>query len=82
MKDLIRTSDLSPADIKYLLARAQKFKQNPHARRSLLTGECVCLYFAKPSTRTLQRFAEATGHRLKISFEPVKGKARRRSASS
>jgi ribosome-binding protein aMBF1 (putative translation factor) len=23
-----------------------------------------------PSTRTLKRFAEATGHRLKISFEP------------
>jgi transcriptional regulator with XRE-family HTH domain len=27
-----------------------------------------------PSTRTLSRFAEATGHRLKISFEPVKAK--------
>jgi len=30
-----------------------------------------------PSTRTLGRFAKATGHRLKISFEPVKeGRAR------
>lgn len=28
----------------------------------------------KPSTRTLARFAKATGHRLKISFEPVKAK--------
>lgn len=28
----------------------------------------------KPSTRTLSRFAKATGHRLKISFEPVKVK--------
>ena len=28
----------------------------------------------RPSTRTLERFAKATGHRLKISFEPVKGK--------
>ena len=28
----------------------------------------------KPSTRTLSRFAKATGHRLKISFEPVRGK--------
>lgn len=27
-----------------------------------------------PSTRTLGRFAIATGHRLKISFEPVEGK--------
>jgi transcriptional regulator with XRE-family HTH domain len=25
----------------------------------------------KPSTRTLERFAKATGTRLKISFEPV-----------
>jgi transcriptional regulator with XRE-family HTH domain len=31
----------------------------------------------QPSTRTLDRFAKATGHKLKISFEPVKrGKAR------
>lgn len=27
-----------------------------------------------PSTRTLGRFAKATGHRLKISFEPMKEK--------
>jgi transcriptional regulator with XRE-family HTH domain len=27
---------------------------------------------AKPSTRTLERFAEATGTRLRISFEPAK----------
>jgi hypothetical protein len=26
---------------------------------------------AKPSTRTLERYAEATGRRLKISFEPA-----------
>ncbi len=41
----------------------------------------------RPSTRTLERFAKATGHRLKISFEPVKAKRgngarKRRSASS
>jgi transcriptional regulator with XRE-family HTH domain len=41
----------------------------------------------RPSTSTLSRFAQATGHRLKISFEPVKGKGgngkrRARSASS
>ena len=30
-----------------------------------------------PSTRTLGRFAKATGHRLKISFEPVKEKRRK-----
>jgi len=26
---------------------------------------------SKPSTRTLEKYAEATGNRLKISFEPV-----------
>jgi transcriptional regulator with XRE-family HTH domain len=29
-----------------------------------------------PSTRTLGRFAKATGHKLKISFEPVKERRR------
>jgi transcriptional regulator with XRE-family HTH domain len=33
----------------------------------------------RPSTRTLDRFAKATGHRLKISFEPVRGTKKRRS---
>jgi transcriptional regulator with XRE-family HTH domain len=28
----------------------------------------------RPSTRTLDRFAKATGHRLRISFEPVKAR--------
>jgi ribosome-binding protein aMBF1 (putative translation factor) len=27
----------------------------------------------QPSTRTLRRFAQATGHRLKIGFEPDRG---------
>jgi len=32
----------------------------------------------KPSTRTLARFAKATGHKLKISLEPVReGKKRK-----
>lgn len=30
---------------------------------------------AKPSTRTLERYAAATGHRLKISFEPIPKKS-------
>jgi transcriptional regulator with XRE-family HTH domain len=32
----------------------------------------------KPSTRTLDRFAKATGHRVKISFEPVKERRKAR----
>ena len=48
------------------LARRMKTTQSTIAR--LESGRGL------PSTRTLGRFAKATGHRLKISFEPVKGK--------
>ena len=41
MKDFLKTSDLSRADLKYLLARAAKFKAKPHARRTALAGESV-----------------------------------------
>jgi transcriptional regulator with XRE-family HTH domain len=46
------------------LARRMKTTQSTIAR--LESGRGL------PSTRTLGRFAKATGHRLKISFEPVK----------
>jgi len=46
------------------LARRMKTTQSTIARLESGRG--------KPSTRTLNRFAKATGHRLKISFEPVK----------
>ena len=48
------------------LARRMKTTQSTIAR--LESGRGL------PSTRTLGRFAKATGHRLKISFEPVKEK--------
>jgi transcriptional regulator with XRE-family HTH domain len=51
------------------LAKRMKTTQSAIAR--LESGR------AKPSTRTLERYAEATGHRLKITFEPMeKGKKR------
>ena len=56
------------------LAKRMKTTQSAIAR--LESGR------AKPSTRTLARFAAATGHRLKISFEPVEKGKKRRSASS
>ena len=46
------------------LAKRMKTTQSTVARLESGRG--------KPSTRTLARFAKATGHRLKISFEPVK----------
>jgi phage-related protein/DNA-binding XRE family transcriptional regulator len=48
------------------LAKRMKTTQSTIARLESGRG--------KPSTRTLARFAKATGHRLKISFEPVKAK--------
>jgi transcriptional regulator with XRE-family HTH domain len=55
------------------LAKRMKTTQSAIAR--LESGR------AKPSTRTLQRFAHATGHRLKITFEPVEKRRKRREAS-
>jgi transcriptional regulator with XRE-family HTH domain len=51
------------------LARKMKTSQSTVAR--LESGH------GRPSTRTLDRFAEATGHRLKISFEPLRRKTQR-----
>jgi transcriptional regulator with XRE-family HTH domain len=48
------------------LARRMKTTQSTVARLESGRG--------RPSTRTLGRFAKATGHRLKISFEPVRKK--------
>jgi transcriptional regulator with XRE-family HTH domain len=57
-----RRAGLSQAE----LARRMKTTQSTIAR--LESGRGL------PSTRTLGRFAKATGHRLKISFEPLKAK--------
>jgi ribosome-binding protein aMBF1 (putative translation factor) len=48
------------------LARRMNTTQSAVARLESGRGQ--------PSTRTLVRFAKATGHTLKISFRPVKGK--------
>ena len=48
------------------LAKRMKTTQSTIAR--LQSGRGL------PSKRTLSRFAKATGHRLKISFEPVRGR--------
>jgi transcriptional regulator with XRE-family HTH domain len=52
------------------LARRMKTTQSTIARLESGRG--------KPSTRTLDRFAKATGHRVKISFEPVPGRRKAR----
>lgn len=50
---------------------ARHMKATPRAMARLENGR-------GPSMGTLSRFAKATGHRLKISFEPVKAKNRGR----
>jgi transcriptional regulator with XRE-family HTH domain len=55
-----RRAGLSQAE----LARRMKTTQSTVARLESGRG--------RPSTRTLTRFAKATGHRLKISFEPTR----------
>jgi ornithine carbamoyltransferase len=52
MQHLLKTSDLTSDDVSYLLKRSAKFKAKPLGRQALLSGETVCLYFSKPSTRT------------------------------
>jgi transcriptional regulator with XRE-family HTH domain len=56
------------------LARRMKTTQSTIARLESGRG--------KPSTRTLDRFAKATGHRVKISFEPVPGRMAKASPRS
>lgn len=52
MRHLLQTADLTPADLRTLLDRAERFRAEPlHAERAL-TGQTVVLYFDKPSTRT------------------------------
>jgi ornithine carbamoyltransferase len=62
MMHLLKTSDLSAADLAYLLRRSAKFKAKPLGRRSVLAGDTVCCYFDKPSTRTRISFETAVVH--------------------
>ena len=59
MKDLLRTSDLTPADFNMLLELSEELKNTPLKHHGFLTGKTVVLYFAKPSTRTRLSFETA-----------------------
>lgn len=59
MKDLVRTADLSPADLTLILDRAAEIANDPSVVRGLLRGDSVVLHFEKPSTRTRLSFETA-----------------------
>ena len=52
MKDLLRTADLSRADVDLLLDTAADFAKNPLRSKDALAHKSVAIYMTKPSTRT------------------------------
>jgi ornithine carbamoyltransferase len=62
MKDLLRTEDLSRADIELLLATAADFAKDPTKASSALAHKSVAIYMSKPSTRTRLASETAVAH--------------------
>jgi ornithine carbamoyltransferase len=62
MKDLLRTEDLSRADIDLLLDTASAFSQNPLRSVTALANKSVAIYMTKPSTRTRLSSETAVAH--------------------
>ncbi len=59
MKDLLRITDLTAEDMTHLLDLSDVVKAEPHLHRTVLRGDTVVCYFAKPSTRTRLSFGTA-----------------------
>lgn len=62
MKDLLRTSDLSRADIELLLKSAAKFAEKPLSAKKHLAKKTVAIYMTKSSTRTRLASETAVAH--------------------
>ena len=62
LKDLLRTSDLSKADIELLLDTAAKFAKKPLSAKKALTKRSVAIYMTKSSTRTRLASETAVAH--------------------
>ena len=62
MKDLLRTADLSRADIELLLNTAANFATNPLGSSTALANKSVAIYMTKPSTRTRLASETAVAH--------------------
>ncbi len=62
MKDLLRTADLSRADVDLLLDTAAKFATDPLRSKDALANRTVAIYMTKPSTRTRLASETAVAH--------------------
>jgi ornithine carbamoyltransferase len=62
MKDLLRTADLSRADVELLLDTAADFAANPLRSSTALANKSVAIYMTKPSTRTRLASETAVAH--------------------
>lgn len=62
MKDLLRTADLSRADVELLLNTAAEFAANPLRSSTALANKSVAIYMTKPSTRTRLASETAVAH--------------------
>lgn len=62
MKDLLRTQDLSRADVELLLDTAGDFAANPLRSNTALANKSVAIYMTKPSTRTRLSSETAVAH--------------------
>jgi ornithine carbamoyltransferase len=62
MKDLLRTADLSRADVELLLNTAADFAANPLRSSTALANKSIAIYMTKPSTRTRLASETAVAH--------------------
>lgn len=62
MKDLLRTADLSRADVELLLNTAADFAKDPLRSKDALANKSVAIYMTKPSTRTRLSSETAVAH--------------------
>jgi ornithine carbamoyltransferase len=62
MKDLLRTADLSRADVELLLNTAADFAANPLRSSTAIANKSVAIYMTKPSTRTRLASETAVAH--------------------
>lgn len=62
MKDLLRTQDLSRADVELLLETAADFAAKPLRSNTALANKTVAIYMTKPSTRTRLSSETAVAH--------------------